>query len=573
MFSNIVTLFIQDTEISLLVLRGKEISKWARLALEPGLVNQGVVLDQAALSGQVKELYKIAKVQAQKTVVGLSGINTLYRLISLPRLPENLIDDAVRNAARRILPIPLEEVYLSYQIVPSSEEEIRVFMAAVPQKAIDTVLPTLRDAGVNPFILDLAPLALCQTLNIPSAIIIDSRASYLSILVVIDSLPQMIRTQSTPTDIESSSARMATITDELDRTIAFYNSEHLEKPLDAAIPIFVCGDLAQSPESWQSLGDNLSSRVTKLSSPLAVPDGFVTDDYIVNIGLALKELSLEKGKAGPRPVDLNVIPESYRPQHPSIQRIVIPIAVTIAMLLIIILTLRLYNTIDRNNSLASQLATFESRVSEQQSEPTRLREAIDNLTTQIEPIQGKTDLLNTLSGDLEHGRSEIDRDLVVIAGQMQSVDLRSISHQGNSVNLNGSANDEDQIFKYARALRNSGRFSIVLIASIGQTIVEDEARAPELHIVQVAMTAMMAEAEIDEIDREKDWTNNLAGLPTADGAITVDGEIISFDDYLITTDTKYFYQWEADGTVLQDEEVEEGETKKLTFAMVLNKKR
>jgi type IV pilus assembly protein PilM len=41
-----VTLYIEDTEIKLLVTNGKQVEKWASLMLEPKLVRDGVIVDE-----------------------------------------------------------------------------------------------------------------------------------------------------------------------------------------------------------------------------------------------------------------------------------------------------------------------------------------------------------------------------------------------------------------------------------------------------------------------------------------------------------------------------------------------
>ena len=49
MTRKVTTLFIRDNSINLLVMKGRQVEKWASLLLEPGLVSQGVVLDEAVI--------------------------------------------------------------------------------------------------------------------------------------------------------------------------------------------------------------------------------------------------------------------------------------------------------------------------------------------------------------------------------------------------------------------------------------------------------------------------------------------------------------------------------------------
>jgi len=75
------------------------------------------------------------------------------------------------------------------------------------------------------------------------------------------------------------------ITEELQRTITFYNSSHLENPLDSTVPILVSGDLAEAPDSWQALAGEADYSVSILPSPMEFPEGFNPSQFMVNICL------------------------------------------------------------------------------------------------------------------------------------------------------------------------------------------------------------------------------------------------------------------------------------------------
>src|SRR4030042_6958729 len=176
MAKRVTTLFIRDTSINLLVMKGNQIEKWASSPLEPGLVSQGLIADEAQVADKVKQLFKETGVKAEKVVIALSGHDSLYRIISLPELPEAVLPEAIRREARRTIPTPLEEVYFSYQRLPSlTKGESRIFLVTFPRNLVDALVRTLRQAGVKPYIMDLAPLALCRVPNQPRAIIVNAR--------------------------------------------------------------------------------------------------------------------------------------------------------------------------------------------------------------------------------------------------------------------------------------------------------------------------------------------------------------------------------------------------------------
>ena len=461
MAKKVTTLFIGDTSINLLVMKGEQVDKWASLPLEPGLVSQGLIVDEEQVAAKVEQIFKETGALTSKVITALSGHDSLYRIITLPELPEAVLPEAVRREAKRTIPTPLEEVYFSYQLLTAATSgESRIFLATFPRNLVDALVRTLRQAGIKPYIMDLAPLALCRIPNEPRAIIINARLDHLDVTVIADRLPQVIRRLSLPSEAESLEEKLPLIAEEFNRTVAFYNSSHMEKPLDSTVPVFVCGDLAEAPETWQSAVGQSGYSVSSLPSPVEPPEGFSSNDFMVNIGLALKELLPEKEEANFSLVNFNALPEVYLPEHFSIVRTLVPVGIVVGIGLIIYgLILVQANRADIE-ALGSEVAVAESRVTQQQSQ-------IAALNVQVGPAEATASALNTRLITMERGRATIHEDftqIVKLAGE--KVNLSGVNHGGSSVTVNGAASDEDDIFSYARDLRNGGRFSDVWISSI-----------------------------------------------------------------------------------------------------------
>lgn len=471
--AKVVTLFIDDTNIRLLVARGKRVQKWARLLLEPGLVRDGVILDEAQMADKLKELFKLEKITATRVIAGISGLNSLYRLITLPELPEAVKAEAIRHEAGRVIPVSLSQVYYSYQPLPSPKGETRFFLAAFPRNAADALIRTLRQVGVEPYLMDLAPLALCRTVNEPRAIIINANITSLDIVIMADRVPEVIRSLSPPGEATSLSEALPAITEELERTIAFYNSSHQEKPLDSTVPMFVCGDLAESPESWQPLAGKSNYSVSILPPIMEFPEGFNPHQFMVNIGLALKELPIEKGKTNFFSiVNFNALPDVYLPKAPQVGRVLIPIAVAIIGIgLISYMWFLFQGTTAQTNDLRDQLAATEPLIATQQMEIAKLKKQIANVEPHI-MTEATAEVFEATYTSFEQGRERIDADLSKIAQLVPyTVDLLEINHEGDSATISGIAPSEDDVFGYARELRGSGQFSSVVILSIQEDIV------------------------------------------------------------------------------------------------------
>jgi type IV pilus assembly protein PilM len=463
MAKRVTTLFIRDDCIDLLVMKGEQVEKWANLPLEPGLVSQGLIVDEAQVADKVKQIFHETGAQANKVITALSGHDSLYRIITLPDLPDAVLPEAIRREAKRTIPTPLEEVYFSYQRLSAPKGESRIFLVTSPRNLIDALVRMLRHAGVKPYILDLAPLALSRIPNEPRAILVNARLDHLDVIVIAERLPQVIRRLSLPGEAESLEDKLPFITEEFNRTVAFYNSSHLEKPLDSTVPVLVCGDLAKEPETWQSVVGGAGYSVSALPSPVEPPEGFDPNEFMINIGLALKELLLVKEEANFSLVNFNALPEVYVPPSFSIVRVLVPVGTVIGIGLIILAVILIVNGRAEINTLTSQVTVAETSVN-------KLNKDIATLKTQAGSVEATANELNSRLTTVERGGASIDLDLHEITNLAQNkVILSSVSHVGSSVTVNGGASNVDDVFSYARALRSGGRFSEVWISSISES--------------------------------------------------------------------------------------------------------
>jgi type IV pilus assembly protein PilM len=464
------TLFIRDTGISLLAMKGDRVDKWASLALEPGLVSQGLIVDEAQVADKVKQIFKETGARTNKIAVGLSGHDSLYRIMTLPELPDAILPEAIRREAKRTIPTPLDEVYFSYQrLATLTKGESRIFLATYPRNLVDALIRTLRKAGIRPQVMDLAPLALCRIPDVPRAIIVNARLDHLDVMVISDRLPQVIRRLVLPGEAESLEERLPLIAEEFNRTLAFYNSGHMEQPLDSTVPVFVSGDLADKPEAWRTVVSNAGYPVSVLPSPVDVPEGLNANEFMVNFGLALKELRAEKEGAGFSLVNLNALPEAYVPPSFSMTRVLVPVGLAIGIGLIVLAAILILTGRAAINTLSSEVTVAETSVSQ-------LQVQVANLNSQIKSVGATADELSSRLTTTERGGAtmydDLDQIVKLASGQ---VTLSKVSDTGSSVAVSGTASSVDDIYGYARDLRSSEdslgnlRFSSVWVNSIGGT--------------------------------------------------------------------------------------------------------
>lgn len=481
-----VSLFIEDSAIKFLVTSKRQIEKWGLGPLEPGLVSDGLILDETKVAEKIRELFKLHKVSPRTVTAGLSGFNSVFRLISLPQLPEEFLPEAIQQEANRLIPVPMDQMYLSYQSLPSPEGETLVFLAAYPRNTTDALLQTLKRVGVSVDVMDLAALALCRTVNAPEAIIVNSSSASLDIAIMLARIPQVIRSLSLPGEAQSLSERLTAIVEELNRTITFYNSSHRDKPLTDSIPIFVSGDLAQAPDTWEQLSGKAGYPVSALPSPMNPLEGFDPNQFMVNIGLALKDLPLEPKEGDFSIVDFNALPKAEKPKKKKLSpvSVLLPIVIVLGIGGIFYMYNQGRNATAQNDLLRSQLELTQSQIPQQQAVNSDLKAQLEEIEPQIEPIKTDADAINATFMALEEGRTQFDQSLTRIAnltpdevalvyasndeitGYSSPISDAKINYYVDMAKVAGMSQNIDAIFQYARDLRSSGGFSDVVIESI-----------------------------------------------------------------------------------------------------------
>jgi type IV pilus assembly protein PilM len=457
-----ISLYIEDSSISVLATRGRQPEKWSVVNLDPGLVKEGVVQDQAAVAAKLREIWRTSRILRRKVTFGISGLNCLYQMLLLPELPENLRSEAISREAAHSLGIPLEGVYLSWQVLTVEHGQMKVFLAVMPRDKVDSVVATLKTAGLRPVAMDVKPLCLARVSSEPRAIMVDTCHDSLDIVVLGEGIPEVVRSLQVAPEM-SPGERIAVLRSELERSVSFYNAAHMDKPIDLTVPILVSGDLAGQESEMTSLAGPRERPVRNLESPLVGLEGFDPGRYMACIGLALKDIMLtETGAVANSVVNFNALPEVYQVRKRVLAEVLWVPTVLVGVVLIGMGTWGIIFLKSENSDLVSQRNNINRTMQEQ-----LVRQAdLTALTTQVGTAEAPAAGLKSLLDSLDVGRISIATDLGFVQEYAtdSGVALGNVSVTSKGINVGGSADTEDQVFNYGWLLEK--KFSTVMIPSI-----------------------------------------------------------------------------------------------------------
>jgi type IV pilus assembly protein PilM len=151
---------------------------FAQVTLPPGAVVNGEVEDTEAVGAAIRRLWAEGRFRSKQVVVGVANQKVIVRQAEVPAMDEEDMRSALRFEAQELIPIPLEEAILDFQIletVPSSEGEgtARILLAAAQRDMVRTQLAAVERAGLTATTVDLVPFALIRALGGPQEFLPD----------------------------------------------------------------------------------------------------------------------------------------------------------------------------------------------------------------------------------------------------------------------------------------------------------------------------------------------------------------------------------------------------------------
>ncbi len=129
---------------------------YGNASFDPTAMDEGVIVDTNVIAKATKELFDhhlIGDITTNRVVIAIPAYRTFTRLINLPALSGKQLREAVEIEAEQYIPMPLNELYLDYNIVGQKNDKngpsLDVFAAAVPRKTVDSQLELMRLLGLE----------------------------------------------------------------------------------------------------------------------------------------------------------------------------------------------------------------------------------------------------------------------------------------------------------------------------------------------------------------------------------------------------------------------------------------
>ncbi len=151
---------------------------WACEEVKPGVIEGGDIKNRKEAVKSIKKAVDKAREKGLKTdkvVASLPEKKAFLQVIRMPKMEEEELSSAVPFEAENYIPLPIDQVYLDFQSIPSFDKKSKhsdVLIAALPKDIVDSYVDCLKKADLSLQVLEV------ESQSISRALIKDGKSPY-----------------------------------------------------------------------------------------------------------------------------------------------------------------------------------------------------------------------------------------------------------------------------------------------------------------------------------------------------------------------------------------------------------
>ncbi len=144
------------------------LAAYGRVDMPMGAVVDGEIVDPAAVSSAIRELWRQPGIKGREVLTGVSNQKVVVRLIDLPFMERDELQGAIQYQAQDYIPIPVEDAILDFQIIgdymtPGDEHMMEVLLVAAQRDTIEATVSAVEGAGLRLSGIDVTSFAIVRS--------------------------------------------------------------------------------------------------------------------------------------------------------------------------------------------------------------------------------------------------------------------------------------------------------------------------------------------------------------------------------------------------------------------------
>lgn len=143
-------------------------------------VSNGVVEKPEILAKNTKQLFEnglIGSISTRNVALSIPVAKTYNRVMNLPYMGTKDLNEAVRLEAEQYIPVPIDDLYIDYNITAQTKDNIELLAVAAPKRIVDSYLTFTDLLGLEVSILE-------TTINASSRLVANSESEELPTILI-----------------------------------------------------------------------------------------------------------------------------------------------------------------------------------------------------------------------------------------------------------------------------------------------------------------------------------------------------------------------------------------------------
>ena len=142
--------------------KGYQLKNIGETLLPPEAIVNKVITNRDAVSEAIYSLIEELRVKTKNAVISISGHAVIIKKVSIPKMSEKELREAVPWELEQYIPQNIEDVNYDFQILPgqTAEGNMDVLIVAAKKDITNDYINVVNDAGLNPVVVDVDVFAL-----------------------------------------------------------------------------------------------------------------------------------------------------------------------------------------------------------------------------------------------------------------------------------------------------------------------------------------------------------------------------------------------------------------------------
>ncbi len=185
---------------------GVTLEHFGQVALPPGAVSNGEVVDEDAVASAIKRLWKDGGFSTKRVALGVANQKVVVRQVDLVWMEPTELRKALSFQVQDYIPIPVEDAVLDFHPIEEFTNEdgarmIRVLLVAAARNMVRSTLQSVSKAGLRATAVDLTAFALIRAavhlgefdLETAATAVVDVGSRVTNIVVHQNGIPRFVR--------------------------------------------------------------------------------------------------------------------------------------------------------------------------------------------------------------------------------------------------------------------------------------------------------------------------------------------------------------------------------------------